>query len=244
MSTADSYSLPTPSPGSCWRPLAAVGLALVVVLGFFASAMSVKDRRPRFNLDALQQAAGLRRGADDAAGLAGPQQPQDHPRPQTFEVPVEGQPDKTQTMPAIQWLLDLLGRPEVAADYKVFRVDNQDVKGMLGLKDDEKFFSWNELFRDTDNRGQAPEAVRAGRPDVAEKDQDAYQAKVMELYHHATMLPAAGARRRLRPAVRPARATRTRPRTFVDTGPSRWRTLDPKQLTARPAAKRWTGTTA
>lgn len=47
---------------------------------------------------------------------------------------------------AVVWLMDVVMRPEVANDYKVFRIDNADVLGLFGWQQvREKHFSYNEL---------------------------------------------------------------------------------------------------
>ena len=99
-------------------------------------------------------------------------------------------------MTAIQWLADVMARPEVANNYKVFRVDNEDIKGMLGLKNNEKRFSWNELFPDPESPGKFQKQYEQAIG-TKEKDRDAYQSKVVELYRHATHLHAPGPGSRL-----------------------------------------------
>jgi ABC-type transport system involved in cytochrome c biogenesis permease subunit len=39
-----------------------------------------------------------------------------------------------QTQPAMRWLMDVIARPEVAADYRLFRIDTPEVRDMLGLE--------------------------------------------------------------------------------------------------------------
>lgn len=46
---------------------------------------------------------------------------------------------------ATTWLLDTIARPEVANDYKVFRIDNPEVLGLFGWEQNHKFFSYHDL---------------------------------------------------------------------------------------------------
>ena len=80
-----------------------------------------------------------------------------------------------------------MSRPEVADDYKVFRVDNPDIQGMLHLKDGEKRFSFNEVFfSDPKNPGKIEEQARKAFA-IEEKKRGPYETKMIELYEHATL---------------------------------------------------------
>jgi cytochrome c-type biogenesis protein CcsB len=48
-------------------------------------------------------------------------------------------------MPAAEWLLAVLMKPERADDLKVFRIDNLELIGMIKLPENEKYFSFNQL---------------------------------------------------------------------------------------------------
>ena len=50
-----------------------------------------------------------------------------------------------ETIPAIEWLLELAAKPETARTRPVFRIDNEEVKDNLGLENSEKHFSVNNL---------------------------------------------------------------------------------------------------
>jgi ABC-type transport system involved in cytochrome c biogenesis permease subunit len=64
---------------------------------------------------------------------------------QTALVPDPKDSSKEVQMPAIDWLLEAMTRPDDADKRKIFRIDNQEVLGMLKLSVDQKFFSFNEL---------------------------------------------------------------------------------------------------
>ena len=52
---------------------------------------------------------------------------------------------EVETIPAIEWLLELAAKPETARTRPVFRIDNEEVKDNLGLENSEKHFSVNNL---------------------------------------------------------------------------------------------------
>ena len=47
--------------------------------------------------------------------------------------------------PAVEWLLELAAKPDIARARPVFRIDNEEVKDNLGLAKDEKHFSVNQI---------------------------------------------------------------------------------------------------
>ena len=52
---------------------------------------------------------------------------------------------KDETYPAVEWLLELAAKPDIARVRPVFRIDNEEVKDNLGLAKDEKHFSVNQI---------------------------------------------------------------------------------------------------
>ena len=52
---------------------------------------------------------------------------------------------KDETYPAVEWLLELAAKPDIARARPVFRIDNEEVKDNLGLAKDEKHFSVNQI---------------------------------------------------------------------------------------------------
>ncbi|MEK7288506.1 MAG: cytochrome c biogenesis protein CcsA [Elusimicrobiota bacterium] len=46
---------------------------------------------------------------------------------------------------AIEWLWDVMARPQTADGYKIFTIYNPDVLGLMGLEQKEKSFSFNDL---------------------------------------------------------------------------------------------------
>jgi ABC-type transport system involved in cytochrome c biogenesis permease subunit len=55
---------------------------------------------------------------------------------------------KTKRMPAIEWLLEAMTRPEIADTRKIFRIDNEELKGMLKLSPEEKHFTFAQIIGD------------------------------------------------------------------------------------------------
>jgi ABC-type transport system involved in cytochrome c biogenesis permease subunit len=53
--------------------------------------------------------------------------------------------DERHTMPATAWLMELMMKPEVADERKVFRIDHPEVQNILHLAENEKHFSLNQI---------------------------------------------------------------------------------------------------
>ncbi|HZV34399.1 MAG TPA: cytochrome c biogenesis protein CcsA [Verrucomicrobiae bacterium] len=50
-----------------------------------------------------------------------------------------------ESLSAIQWLMGVMMKPEVANEQKVFRIDNPELLALLKLPDNQKYFSFNQL---------------------------------------------------------------------------------------------------
>jgi ABC-type transport system involved in cytochrome c biogenesis permease subunit len=88
-------------------------------------------------------------------------------------------------VPAAEWLAEVLAGGERAREYKVFRIDHLQLKSLLGFPETEKLFSWNDIFNREGNDARLQGEVDQARK-VEGKNRDAYQNKVVELYHHLT----------------------------------------------------------
>jgi len=87
-------------------------------------------------------------------------------------------------LPAIQWLIDVKARPEVAGEYVVFRVDHPDVKSLIGSTDEkEKRFSFNRLFE----HREALSAQAARVEEIDPKQRTTYQKHLAELFDHLNL---------------------------------------------------------
>jgi ABC-type transport system involved in cytochrome c biogenesis permease subunit len=80
--------------------------------------------------------------------------------------------------PAIRWLLDLITRPEVAAEYRAFRIENPEVLGTLGLETREGLrYAFHEFADRLGELKKQVELAAATEP----SELSTYQKKVLEL---------------------------------------------------------------
>ena len=88
---------------------------------------------------------------------------------------------------AEQWLIDVLAGTPAADEYKVFRIDHPQIKALLGLKHEEKTFSFNDiLFERPSNGADLQRQVDQAR-NVPDKRRDLYQRKVLDLHSHLAL---------------------------------------------------------
>lgn len=89
------------------------------------------------------------------------------------------------TQPALKWLMDVLTHNASAERSKVFRIENDQVLSLLGLKPrSETHFRYaiEEFYDKTKIRQVEQKAEAAER--VPERERDTFQVKVLELYSH------------------------------------------------------------
>ncbi|HET6575339.1 MAG TPA: cytochrome c biogenesis protein CcsA [Fimbriiglobus sp.] len=89
--------------------------------------------------------------------------------------------------PAIQWFLDVAttsaGKSGGAVDYKVFRIENDQVLNMLGLKRREGLrYSLKEIVLDSETKYAKLQDAVAKAKKVDAKQRDLFQVKVLELW--------------------------------------------------------------
>jgi ABC-type transport system involved in cytochrome c biogenesis permease subunit len=92
--------------------------------------------------------------------------------------------EKGESLPSVspsQWLLETITGTGKWADYRIIRIDHPDIKQMLGLKETEKDFSWNELFKDPSNFKKLDEQARLAG-EVPDKQRDSFQNQMIELH--------------------------------------------------------------
>jgi ABC-type transport system involved in cytochrome c biogenesis permease subunit len=83
---------------------------------------------------------------------------------------IEGQgAEKTVSVPAIEWLLEVMTRPEEAQQRKVFRIDHSELLGMLKLPLDQKYFSFNEVIANGEGFQKETERLEAQTESQAEQ---------------------------------------------------------------------------
>jgi ABC-type transport system involved in cytochrome c biogenesis permease subunit len=79
---------------------------------------------------------------------------------------------------ATEWLLEVMAKPETADGHKVFRIDNDEVKSLLKLPVDEKFFSFTQVepsFDELEKQGR-----RIG--DIESAQRSAFESQTYKLY--------------------------------------------------------------
>jgi ABC-type transport system involved in cytochrome c biogenesis permease subunit len=85
------------------------------------------------------------------------------------------------SQPPAYWLLDVMARPEVAADYELFRIDHPDVRSLMGLPTEgRQRFSVRQLSR---RSRELTEQVRVAAS-VKRAQRNAYQTALVELGRH------------------------------------------------------------
>ena len=68
--------------------------------------------------------------------------------------------DKEKPYPAVEWLLEVAAKPELARSRPVFRIDNEEVKDHLGLAKGEKHFSVDEVAAEENFQRLAKDSAR------------------------------------------------------------------------------------
>jgi ABC-type transport system involved in cytochrome c biogenesis permease subunit len=94
---------------------------------------------------------------------------------------------KTKRMPAIEWMLEAMTRPDIADTRKILRIDNEELKGMLKLSPSEKHFAFNDLVKDEDAwdayRKEAQRIFRAAKNHTLEPEQrSAFEKSVVRMW--------------------------------------------------------------
>ena len=113
-------------------------------------------------------------------------------------VALEGKKELT----AIEWLLEVMMKPEVADDRKVFRIDNGEVLSLLKLPEKEKYFSFAQLRPSYDEIGQQAQRIEKRETDKLStpENRSVFEKQLMKL-HDAVILY-----QRLEVSLRPPRS--------------------------------------
>ena len=84
-----------------------------------------------------------------------------------------------QLRPAIEWLLEVWTKPELAADRRVFRIDHPDVLSLLGINAPGRTrFSWKEIepkLAEVERQAQLAN-------EISRKKQDPFQRQITDLF--------------------------------------------------------------
>jgi ABC-type transport system involved in cytochrome c biogenesis permease subunit len=92
--------------------------------------------------------------------------------------------DDGKSLSAIEWLTELMTRPELADDRKVFKITNPDTLGALGLQGEEsKNYSFSQLVL----RAQDVERQAELASNVEDQLRTPFQRDVVKLYERATL---------------------------------------------------------
>lgn len=86
---------------------------------------------------------------------------------------------KLKKMPATEWLLEAMTRPDVADTRYVFRIDNREVLNTLKLPVERKFFTFNEIRANFEHIQTEADRIREQR--IEEQAQTAYQKGIMKV---------------------------------------------------------------
>jgi len=84
---------------------------------------------------------------------------------------------------ALEWLLDVMARPEVARGYRIVRIDHPDIKAVLGADPERKYFSLDEIVL----RRAEIEAQIQRANEVPAGDRNSYQRAILELAQHLSV---------------------------------------------------------
>ena len=87
---------------------------------------------------------------------------------------------KLQKMSAAEWMLEAMTRPEDADKRHIFRIDNQEVLGLLKLPLERKYFSFNELKEGWDEI--AKQAARIDEEKIKPEVQTPFEKAIVRLH--------------------------------------------------------------
>ncbi|MES2792683.1 MAG: cytochrome c biogenesis protein CcsA [Planctomycetota bacterium] len=96
-----------------------------------------------------------------------------------------GEGKEAKKIPATEWLLDVMAKPQAAADHKVFRIDMQEIIDLFGLKRVPSLrYSYRELAPKLDEFRKEV-ATASG---LSMNEQDPYQQRLVELARRITVM--------------------------------------------------------
>lgn len=140
-------------------------LIVVCVLWLFASWRSPKNARG-FNAEGFGRFPVLVEGRIKPIETAARNALLIMRGKQTFRQGATGD-GKEIKLTAVEWLMDVVMRPSVADDYKVFLITNPDVLGAAGLDSTQgKFFSLNQLKSKAVDLGEQARTISSVAPEL------------------------------------------------------------------------------
>ena len=87
---------------------------------------------------------------------------------------------KLRKMPAAEWMLEAMTRPEDADTRYIFRIDNQEVLGLLKLPLERKYFNFKELQEGYEE--VAKQAARIDKEEIKPEVQTPFEKAVVKLH--------------------------------------------------------------
>jgi len=104
-----------------------------------------------------------------------------------------------QSLSAIEWLMEVMMKPEVAEERKVFRIDNLEVLAMLKLAQTNKYYSFGELRPSYEEIGQQAGRVLKREEDKVStpENRSVFEKQLMKLYNGVVLF------QRLQVSLRP-----------------------------------------
>ena len=96
----------------------------------------------------------------------------------TKQSVVQDENGKTQTLTAMEWLLETMMKPESANDLKIFRIDNNEVLALLKLPDNQKYFSFNQLRPQMDELEKQADRIEK----IESANRTVFESQLMKLY--------------------------------------------------------------
>ena len=84
----------------------------------------------------------------------------------------------SQTMTAMEWLLEVMMKPEQADDLKIFRIDNNEVTELLKLPDNQKYYSFSQIRPQGDEIEKQAERIEP----IDDSKRTVFESQLMKLY--------------------------------------------------------------
>jgi ABC-type transport system involved in cytochrome c biogenesis permease subunit len=94
---------------------------------------------------------------------------------QTVAVEATGSP---QTMTAMEWLLEVMMKPEQSDDLKIFRIDNNEVTELLKLPDNQKYYSFSQIRPQGDEIEKQADRIQS----IESAKRTVFEAQLMKLF--------------------------------------------------------------
>ena len=110
--------------------------------------------------------------------------------------PWKGWNEKPKIIPAIEWLANVMMKPETADDWPVFRIDNPELIALLKLPEkdeprhqDGKHYAWNQIQPSLDAMDRESKRIgeREARKETAAAQRTPYERAVMKMHERLVL---------------------------------------------------------